>query len=147
MVSSESDILKQIVDIVSRHTDLISRCFSERTVSHSSGHAVRNDLHELKTRLERVVKLLIEGNGQPSVITRLALAEQKLDSLVIQMNREDIDTRERIREVLARIEQESEREEESESAKTSGRGYIVASIVAALATIATALLGILPKCN
>lgn len=121
--TEEGDAVGQLAGTVSLLIELLSRFIRNNDDDRQISASLREDVRELRVDIEKISKVLHEGNGEKAVTTRLALLERGLSSL----NESFLES--------------SRDKKEVNTANISGKWSVIVAIIAALSLIAAAILG------
>jgi len=131
-IEVDEQVIEQLTSIADTMTDMVGRMMDTHEVQSSDMKHFKEEISHVREALQRVVKVLMEGNGERPLIARVATLEAQMLNAI-----DDVDT------LQKREERRLINEVEEQKIDKKGKYAIRAAVISGFIALATSVISLL----
>lgn len=128
-VQVDQQVVEQLTNVADTMTAMLSKMMESQEGQSKDLDIFRAELSEVRNSIQRIAKVLHEGNGEKPVIARLAVLETQMNEALLD-----------IRRLEKHEEDRAKAERERKSIDSKGKYAVIAAVVSGALALATTII-------
>ena len=131
-IEADGEVVQQLAETASVMTAMLERMTETHEVQTNDLEYFRDDLGLVRNAIQRIARVLHEGNGDKPLITRVAILEEKTTQIEVAVERLGI-----------QIDDREKAEQEDHRIGLRGKYAVATALISAVAALAVAVVSLL----